>query len=165
MLSYIIYFALALLIHETGHSLAAYFCRVTVSEVGLGWGRKLCGFHIREVHYVIRVLPVGAYVRLDLAELRKRSLAQQVLVLSAGVIANLVAATVTDVMPFSLMNFLLAATNILPLYQQDGWKCGMVILRSTFRRKSSLVEWTFTVAGSALTIALIAAQVLTERMR
>jgi hypothetical protein len=113
----------------------------------------------------MRVLPVGAYVRLDLAELRKRSLAQQVLVLSAGVIANLVAATVTDVMPFSLMNFLLAATNILPLYQQDGWKCGMVILRSTFRRKSSLVEWTFTIAGSALTIALIAAQVLTERMR
>jgi Zn-dependent protease len=55
------------------------------------------------------------------------------------------------------MNFLLAATNILPLYQQDGWKCGMVTLRSVLRRKSSLVEWTFTIAGSGLSVAVFAA--------
>ena len=52
------------------------------------------------------------------------------------------------------MNFLLAATNILPLYQQDGWKCGMVLLRNVLGRKSSLVEWTFTIMGSVLSIAL-----------
>jgi hypothetical protein len=63
------------------------------------------------------------------------------------------------------MNLLLAATNILPLYQQDGWKCGIVILRGIFHRKSSLVEWTFTISGSALTVALVVAQVLTVRAR
>jgi hypothetical protein len=52
------------------------------------------------------------------------------------------------------MNFLLAATNILPLYQQDGWKCGMVMLRGILQRKSALVEWTFTIAGSSLSLAL-----------
>jgi Zn-dependent protease len=160
MFAYITYFLLALVIHEAGHSLAACICRVTVSEIGVGWGRMLIGIHIRGVHYVIRVLPVGAYVRLDLSELQKRSLTQQVIVLSAGVIANVLVAIAVGIPAFSLMNLLLAATNILPLYQQDGWKCGMVILRGIFRRKSSLVEWTFTIAGSALTVALIAARVL-----
>jgi hypothetical protein len=83
-------------------------------------------------------------------------------VLLAGIIANLVAGVATGGTHFSLMNYLLAATNILPLYQQDGWKCGMVMLRGTKRRKSPLIDWTFTIAGSALSLALIAAQVLTR---
>jgi len=155
--SYIPYFLLALLIHEAGHCLAAYVCRVTISEFGLGWGRRLWGSRLGGIDYIIRALPFGAYVRLDLAELFKRSLSQQAFVLLAGIIANLIAAISTSGTRFSLMNFLLAATNILPLYQQDSWKFGMVMLRSIFRRKSSLVEWTFTIAGSCLSIALFIA--------
>jgi hypothetical protein len=56
------------------------------------------------------------------------------------------------------VNLLLAATNLLPLYQQDGWKCGMVMIRASLRRKSSLVEWAFTIAGSLVSLALIAFQ-------
>jgi hypothetical protein len=100
---------------------------------------------------------VGAYVRFDLNDLQQRPLPQQVLILLAGIIANLLAATATSGTRFSLMNFLLAATNILPLYQQDGWKCGMVMLRGALGRKSSLVEWTFTIAGSVLSLALFSA--------
>jgi membrane-associated protease RseP (regulator of RpoE activity) len=161
--SYALYFLVALLIHELGHFAAAYACRVTISEFGLGWGRKLFGFRIRQVDYVIRVLPVGAYVRLDLRELQERPLGQQVLVLLAGIIVNLLAASLTAGTSFSVMNSLLAATNLLPLYQQDGWKCGMVMLRAILRRKSSLVEWTFTMAGSVLSLMLMAAQVLVKR--
>lgn len=165
MLSYLLYFLIALLLHEAGHCVAAYACRVTVSEFGVGWGGRLCGFRIRGVDYVIRVWPMGAYVRLDLNELQMRPLSQQVLVLSAGIIANLIAGAATGGTRFSLMNFLLAATNILPLYQQDGWKCGIVILRGIFRRKTPLVDWTFTIAGSVLTLALIAAGILARRYR
>ena len=165
MLPYILCFLLALLMHELGHCIAALGCNVTVSEFGLGWGRRLCSFRIRGVDFVIRVLPVGAYVRLNLDELQQRPLGQQVLVLLAGIIANMVAGFVSGGTHFSLMNYLLAATNFLPFYQQDGWKCGMVILRGTMRRKSPLIDWTFTIAGSALSLALIAAQVLTIRFR
>ncbi|HYE14552.1 MAG TPA: hypothetical protein VD968_08950, partial [Pyrinomonadaceae bacterium] len=56
---------------------------------------------------------------------------------------------------FSLMNLLLAATNLLPLYQQDGWKCGMVMLRALLERRSALVEWTFTVVGGAASLAVM----------
>ena len=165
MLSYILCFLIALLVHELGHCIAALGCNVTVSEFGFGWGRKLCGLRIRGVDFVIRVLPVGAYIRLNLDELQRRPVDQQIVVLLAGIITNLVAGVVTGGTHFSLMNYLLAATNILPLYQQDGWKCGMIILRGTMRRKSPLIDWTFTIAGSALSLALIAAHLLTSRFR
>lgn len=156
-LSYSLCFLAALLLHEMGHFAAAAACRVSITEFGIGWGRKLFSFHFRGVDYMIRLLPVGAYVRLDLRELQMRPLPQQVLVLLAGIIANLVAASATAGTKFSLMNFLLAATNILPLYQQDGWKCGMVMLRGLLQRKSLLVEWTFTIAGTGLSLVLFVA--------
>ncbi len=136
MLSYITAFFLALILHELGHAAASYACGVKIYEFGLGWGRKLFGFRIREVDYVVRVLPVGAYVRLDMSGLQLRPIGQQVLVLLGGIIINLVAAMTTGNTRFSIMNFLLAGTNILPLYQQDGWKCGMVMLRALLHRKN-----------------------------
>lgn len=155
-----LYFAIALVIHEAGHLLAARVCRVTVMEFGLGWGRKLYGKRLGAVEYNVHLLPVGAYVRLDMKELQRRPLSQQVFVLLAGIFVNLAAAYATAGTRFSMMNMVLAATNLLPLYQQDGWKCGMVILRAILQRKSALVEWTFTIMGSALSIVVFAAQAI-----
>jgi membrane-associated protease RseP (regulator of RpoE activity) len=158
--AYVLCFVLALLIHEGAHSLAAYACRISISEFGFGWGPKVFGFRVRNVDYIFRALPVGAYVRFDLSELQQRRLRQQILVLMAGVIGNLFAGLLPISPIFTLMNYLLAATNILPLYQQDGWKCGMLILRGIFKRKSAAVEWVFTIAGSILSFVVIAAAVL-----
>jgi membrane-associated protease RseP (regulator of RpoE activity) len=155
--TYIPYFLVALLLHEIGHFAAARACSVTISEFGVGWGRKLLGFRHHGVDYVLRILPVGAYVRLDIRELSSRPLSQQVLILLAGIVTNLVVAASATGTRFGLMNYLLAATNVLPLYQQDGWKCGMVMLRGSFQRKSSLAEWTFTLAGGGLSLTLMAA--------
>jgi membrane-associated protease RseP (regulator of RpoE activity) len=159
-ISYILWFAISLLIHELGHFVAARVCSVRVTEFGLGWGPKVFGFKMGEVEYKLHALPIGAYVRLDVAELQRRPLSQQVLVLLAGINVNLVASALTLGTSFSAMNLLLAATNLLPLYQQDGWKCGMVMLRAILRRKSTVVEWTFTIAGSGLSLALFAAYAL-----
>ncbi|HEY5402166.1 MAG TPA: hypothetical protein VIK24_04830, partial [Pyrinomonadaceae bacterium] len=81
-------------------------------------------------------------------------------VLLAGIAANLIAAILTDGTRFSLMNYLLAVTNILPLYQQDSWKCGIVVLRDVLQRKSPIVEWTFTIAGSSLSFILFVALII-----
>jgi membrane-associated protease RseP (regulator of RpoE activity) len=160
LISYLPGFFVALLIHELGHLVVARVCRVPATEFGLGWGRRLYGFHLGGVEYKLHALPIGAYVRLDILELQRRSLSQQVLVLLAGIIVNLIAAALALGTPFGTVNLLLAATNLLPLYQQDGWKCGMVMLRALLRRKSSIVEWTFTIAGSGVSLALIAFQAL-----
>ena len=160
LISYVFCFAIALFIHELGHLAAARSCLVPATEFGLGRGPKLFGFRLRGIEYRLHALPIGAYVRLDVEELQRRPLSQQVLVLLAGISVNLIASALTSGTRFGAMNLLLAATNLLPLYQQDGWKCGMVALRAILRRKSALVEWTFTIAGSGISLALFVAQAL-----
>ncbi|HEV2707916.1 MAG TPA: site-2 protease family protein [Pyrinomonadaceae bacterium] len=160
LILYLFYFASAMLIHELGHLVAARACRVPAHELGLGWGRKVWSFHAGGVEYKLHALPIGAYVRMDMEALQRRPLSQQVLVLLAGVIVNLVAAALAPDSWFGTMNLLLAATNLLPLYQQDGWKCGMIMLRALMRRRSSFVEWTFTVAGGVISLTVFVAQAL-----
>jgi membrane-associated protease RseP (regulator of RpoE activity) len=143
-------------IHELGHLAAARVCGVPAPELGLGWGPRLFGLNTRGVEFKFHLLPIGAYVRLDMRALQARPLAQQVFVLLAGVLVNLAAAGATQGTWFSLMNLLLAASNLLPLYQQDGWKCGMVMLRALLERRSAVVEWTFTVAGGVVSLAAVA---------
>jgi membrane-associated protease RseP (regulator of RpoE activity) len=158
MLSYILCLVVALIIHELGHLVAARACSVPVSEFGLGWGRKIFGFERGGVEYKLHALPVGAYVRLNMEELQRRPLSQQAVVLLAGVIVNLLAAVMAGANRFAMMNLMLAATNLLPIYQQDGWKCGMVMLRAMLKRRNALVEWTFTISGGALSALFIVAR-------
>ena len=160
LVTYILFFVLALVVHEVGHCIAAYACGVRVTEFGLGWGPEVYTFRIKDVTYGIRLLPLGAYVRLDLSGLLSRPLYQQIVVLLAGIAANLIAAILTEGTSFSLMNYLLAMANMLPLYQQDSWKCGIVILRDVLHRKSPLVEWTFTIAGSSMSVILFIALII-----
>jgi membrane-associated protease RseP (regulator of RpoE activity) len=156
LIGYVLQFALTMFIHELGHLAAARVCGVPAPELGLGWGPRLFGLKARGVEFKFHLLPVGAYVRLDMRALQARPLAQQVFVLLAGVLVNLAAAGATQGTWFSLMNLLLAASNLLPLYQQDGWKCGMVMLRALLERRSAVVEWTFTVAGGFVSLAAAA---------
>ncbi len=159
-ITFIFCFALAMLIHELGHLVAARLCRVPATELGLGWGPRLFGFRLGGVEYKLHALPIGAYVRLDMAELQRRPLVQQIVVLLAGIFVNLTAALLASDSWFGVMNLLLAATNLLPLYQQDGWKCGMIMLRALLRRRSPLVEWTFTIAGALVSGVVFIAHAL-----
>lgn len=159
MLSYGLFLFAALFIHELGHLVAARACCVPVTEFGLGWGRKLVGFKVGAIECKLHLLPVGAYVRLDMEELQRRPLSQQALVLLAGVIVNLLAAAMAGANRFAMMNLMLAATNLLPVYQQDGWKCGIVMLRALIKRRNALVEWTFTLSGGALSALIFLAKI------
>jgi len=156
LITYVLLFAATMFIHELGHLAAARLCGVRAPELGLGWGPKLLEVSAGSVRFKLHLLPIGAYVRLDMRELQTRPLVQQVFVLLAGVLVNLAAAFSTQGTWFSLMNYLLAATNLLPLYQQDGWKCGMIMLRSLLARRSALVEWTFTIAGAVVSCTALA---------
>lgn len=148
-------FAFALVLHEMGHFLAARACRVQVTQAGLGWGPKVFGFRFRRVDYQLRLLPLGAYIRMDMAGLQKRPLFQQLSVLLAGIAVNLILAVVTWGSFFGTLNLVLALGNLLPLYQQDGWKSGMVIFRRVFKRASPLVEWSFTLSPGLVGLILM----------
>lgn len=154
--NFILSFAGALVLHELGHFLAARACRVPVTQAGFGWGPKLFGFRVKEVDYQLRALPIGAYIRMDMSALQRRPLFQQLFVLLAGVAVNFSLSVIAWGTFFGMLNLVLAVGNLFPLYQQDGWKSGMVIFRRVFRRPTPLVDWSFTLSAGVLGLAVLA---------
>src|SRR5688572_18156632 len=117
-------FVLTLVVHELGHLLAARMCKTSVTEAGLGWGPKLLNVRVRGIDYHLRLLPLGAYVKIDMAGLQKRPLVQQIIVLLAGIAVNIVLGVIAWGTFFGTLNLVIAIGNLLPFYQQDGWKTG-----------------------------------------
>jgi membrane-associated protease RseP (regulator of RpoE activity) len=72
----------------------------------------------------------------------------------AGIVFNLVFGLLAFGTTFGWINLLLAAGNLLPLYQHDGWKCGLVIIRKLMRRTSPSAEWAFTFSGGFVSLVL-----------
>ena len=153
--SFAVNFIAALVLHELGHLFAARVCGVPIKQAGLGWGPKLFGVRVSDVDCQLRALPVGAYVQMDMVTLQARPLLQQLFVLGAGVGVNLVLCVLTWGTLFSSLNLALAIGNIVPFYQLDGWKSGMVICRRLFGRPSPLVEWVLTLGGGAIALAVL----------
>jgi membrane-associated protease RseP (regulator of RpoE activity) len=154
ILSVIVFSALAMLIHESGHLLAARLCRVPASELGLGIGRKIATLRIANINLSFRLFPIGSFVRLDGALLKERSVRAQLFVHLGGIVFNLIAGMLTYGTTFSWLNLLLAAENILPLYTHDGWKCGVVILRALMKRTSPQLERAFTFSGGFVSLVI-----------
>jgi len=148
-------FFAALVLHEMGHYFAARMCAVPIKQTGLGWGPKLYLVRFSRVDCQVRLLPVGAYVQMDMVALQSRPLIQQLFVLGAGIGVNIVLAAVAWGSLFGALNLALAIGNLIPLYQLDGWKSGMVIVRKMFGRSSPLVEWMLTIGGGAIGLAVL----------
>src|ERR1700752_1070473 len=154
IISLIGFTALAMIIHELGHLVAARVCNVPASELGLGMGPRLTGFRLGGIRFNLRSIPVGSFVRLDGTALKERRVRAQLLVHLGGVIFNLVACLFTYGTMFGWLNLLLAAGNVLPIYQHDGWKCGVVIMRALMRRKSQPAERAFTFSGGFVSLLI-----------
>ena len=154
ILSLFLFAAFAMIIHELGHLAAARFCRVPASELGLGMGPRLFGFRVGRIWLSFRALPVGSFVMLDGSALKERSMRAQLLVHLGGILFNTVAGLLTYGTMFGWLNLLLAAGNILPLYQHDGWKCGVVIMRTLLQRKSQPAERAFTFSGGFVSLVI-----------
>src|ERR1041385_5364896 len=148
-------FIASLLLHELGHYIAARMCAVPVRRMGLGWGPKIFGMRVGEVDCEARLLPVGAYVQMDMKALQTKPLVQQLFVLGAGIGVNLALCILTWGSLFGAFNLALAIGNLIPVYQLDGWKSGMVICRKLFGRPSPLNGWILTLGGGAIGLAVL----------
>ena len=151
----IVSFIAALVLHELGHYFAARMCGVPIKQAGFGWGPKIFAVKVSTVDCQLRLFPVGAYVQMDMGALQRRPLLQQLFVLGAGIGVNLVLCVLTWGSLFGAFNLALALGNLIPVYQLDGWKSGMVICRKMFGRPSPLVEWMFTLGGGAIGLAVL----------
>lgn len=106
-----------ILIHELGHFWAAKLVDIEVSRFSIGFGPKLVGFRRGETEYVISALPLGGYVKMEgmideevtstlegesarearvpsPRDFESKPLWARLLVISAGVLMNLVFAFV-----------------------------------------------------------------------
>ena len=154
IVSVIVFGALAMIVHELGHLLAARYFGVAASELGLGMGPRLTGFKLASIQFNLRAIPVGSFVMLDGTALKQKPVRAQLLVHLAGIIFNLVAGVLTYGTMFGWLNLLLAAGNILPFYQHDGWKCGVVIMRVLLRGKSQPAERVFTFSAAFVSLVV-----------
>jgi membrane-associated protease RseP (regulator of RpoE activity) len=156
MFTVVITFITSLVLHEFGHFVAARLCGICVNGIGFGWGPRLFTLHFRKIELDLRLLPIGAYVRMDMKELAQTSLLEQLSVLGAGIVVNLFLAIATWGTVFSAINLAFAIGNFLPIYQQDGWKIGIVLARYILGRRSAVVEWTLTFSGALIGLLVIA---------
>ncbi|XP_073155782.1 probable membrane metalloprotease ARASP2, chloroplastic [Henckelia pumila] len=95
-----------IVVHESGHFLAAYLQGIHVSKFAVGFGPVLAKFNSKNVEYSIRAFPLGGFVGFpdndpdsgipvdDENLLKNRPIFDRVVVISAGVIANIVSAFV-----------------------------------------------------------------------
>lgn len=103
--------SLIIFLHELGHFLAAKWCDVHVRTFSIGFGPALpfCQFRYGETNYKLAMIPLGGYVAMvgeseedgepetdhdeedtDPRSFRNKSVGQRMLIISAGVIMNLI---------------------------------------------------------------------------
>ncbi len=104
-------------LHELGHFLAAKWCDVNVSTFSIGFGPAIpgCNFKWGETTYKLALFPLGGYVQMlgqvdgdeatdgsedDPRSYRNKTVGQRMLIISAGVIMNVILAVVCFVIVF-----------------------------------------------------------------
>jgi membrane-associated protease RseP (regulator of RpoE activity) len=105
--------ALLIVVHELGHFLAARLQGIHVNRFSIGFGPILWKIQGKETEYAVRAIPLGGFVGFpdddpdsdippnDPNLLRNRPILDRAIVISAGVIANLVFAYLVFVAQFT----------------------------------------------------------------
>lgn len=144
-----------LIAHELGHFLLAKLFNVKVEEFGVGFPPRLLSFKKGEILYSLNLIPLGAYVNVmdednstELRNFRNKASWQKILILSGGVLVNILIAVVIFVLLFSIgiprnilpNNYYLLSTNDqtiirLPIFSAfaETFKFLYFILQQTLR--------------------------------
>ncbi|HKB01744.1 MAG TPA: RIP metalloprotease RseP [Gemmataceae bacterium] len=108
---------LVIFIHELGHFLAAKLCDVHVETFSIGFGKAIpgCQFRYGETTYKIGWIPLGGYVKMvgegdnadteeadeDPRSFKNKSVGQRMIIISAGVIMNLILGCICFMVAYS----------------------------------------------------------------
>jgi len=161
--------ALLILVHEAGHFAAAKLQGIHVNRFSLGFGPVLWRYQGKETEYAIRALPLGGYVGFpddderspyppdDPDLLKNRPVLDRLVVMSAGVMANLIFAYLVLVLMFATVG-IPSVTRIhpgilIPQVMPDspaeraGLQAEDVVLRAANRDYSTIADETAALAA------------------
>lgn len=102
ILGAILAFSILVIVHELGHFILAKLNGVKVEQFSIGMGPKLVGMRGKETEYLIKLLPIGGYVKMlgdegkstDERAFNNKSPLRKLSIVSAGPIANFILAIV-----------------------------------------------------------------------
>lgn len=160
---------LLILVHEAGHFAAAKLQGIHVNRFSLGFGPVLWRYQGKETEYAIRALPLGGYVGFpdedehspyppdDPDLLKNRPVLDRLVVMSAGVMANLLFAYLVLVLMFASVG-IPSVTRIhpgilIPQVMPDspaeraGLKAGDVVLQAADRDYRGIADETAALAA------------------
>ncbi|GCE59027.1 RIP metalloprotease RseP [Microcystis aeruginosa] len=139
--------ALLIVVHELGHFAAARWQSIHVSRFSIGFGPALAKYQGKETEYALRAIPLGGYVGFpdddpdsqipnnDPDLLRNRPVFDRAIVISAGVIANLIFA-------YFLLVTQVATVGFPQINYQEG-----VIIPEVFTAENSVAKQAGMQAG------------------
>ena len=114
VLDFVVTLGVLVFVHELGHFLAAKLCGMRVDRFSIGFPPRAFGRKLGETDYRVSWLPIGGYVKIagmvdesmdveflnkppEPWEFRSKPIWQRMIVLSAGVVMNLLLALVIAV--------------------------------------------------------------------
>ncbi len=130
-------------VHEVGHFLAARRCDVRIERFAIGFGTELFGFTRKETRYSFNVLPLGGYVKMmgqedfsvdKSGEIHVRSdpraysnkpVGQRMMIVSAGVLMNVIFASILFMIAFMIGMRVIPARIGTVLPDTAAWRAGL----------------------------------------
>lgn len=166
LITFLFVLSLLVLVHESGHFLAAKKAGIKVEEFGFGYPPRIFGKKIKGTVYSLNAIPFGGFVRLAGEELSEASLTPNAFwskskkgrtaVIVAGVFANFLLAILAFAAIYTVSGIptKIAQVKIVGVLpdspaQQVGIKEGDVVLTVGEKRIVSLTEFTQLVKEKA----------------
>lgn len=139
LIEIIFFLGLVIFVHELGHFMAARWCGVLVERFSIGFGPVLLSLKRGDTEYAISAVPLGGYVKMlgqsdtptvdeksdDPRSYQNKSVFQRMLIISAGVVMNIIFGIICFAFAYSVGVPFLPAIVGATVPAKPAWQAGL----------------------------------------